>query len=166
MEATIDITPDLMAGFLDEASEHLEALNSHLMVFEGAAEAAPVRFDNDESREQMNTMFRAAHSLKGLSATFGFSDINRLTHTMETLFDQAREGKHSFDLATLETLLRCVDKLESLVGQLTDPSGQLVDVDAALAELQAIIDGGPAAGRRISPRRRSRRPPRQPRRRN
>ena len=71
MEATIAITPDLMAGFLDEAAGHLEALNEHLLAFESRAETGPITFEDEEDRERMTEMFRAAHSLKGLTATFG-----------------------------------------------------------------------------------------------
>ena len=141
MEATIDITPDLMAGFLDEAAEHLEALNEHLLAFESRAETGAITFEDEEDRERMTEMFRAAHSLKGLTATFGFGDLNRLTHIMETLFDEARCQKRTFDLPTLNILLGAVDSLERLVALLTDPSGDSVDVDAAIARLDAVLRG-------------------------
>ena len=141
MEATIDITPDLMAGFLDEAAEHLEALNEHLLAFESRAETGPITFEDEEDRERMTEMFRAAHSLKGLTATFGFGDLNRLTHIMETLFDEARCQKRTFDLPTLNILLGAVDSLERLVVLLTNPSGESVDVDAAIARLDAVLHG-------------------------
>ena len=126
MEATVDITHELMAGFLDEAAEHLDELNDHLMAFETDAERGAIDFQRDEDRERMTVMFRAAHSLKGLSATFGFADINHLTHTMETLFDQAPgvpSGYRSTEEGGLELRPGYLEGQRDLAAAKRDPSG-------------------------------------------
>ena len=92
MGSSFEITPELMAGFLDEAPEYLEMLDVGLMEFESKAGTDVLALDTPEDQEQINVMFRAAHSLKGLAAAFGFDKIKELTHRMETLFDHVRMG--------------------------------------------------------------------------
>jgi len=75
MSSSIEITPELLAGFLDEAPEYLEMLDAGLMEFESKAGSGVLALDTPEDQEQMNVMFRAAHSLKGLAAAFGFDKI-------------------------------------------------------------------------------------------
>lgn len=145
MNATIELTPELMAGFLDEAREHLAALNTHLMAFEKSAESGPILFDQDDDRQRMTEMFRAAHSLKGLSATFGFGEINQLTHRMETLFDEARNGRRAFDAETLSRLLGCVGVLEELVVQLESPDGPAPDAEKAMHDMEQLMAQAPTA---------------------
>ena len=76
MAASIEITPDLLAGFFDEAAEHLEALNRCLLAFEKDAEQGPVDFGQSDAAERMNETFRVAHSLQRLTGVFRFDHIN------------------------------------------------------------------------------------------
>src|SRR5262245_11535151 len=91
------ISPELLAGFFDEAAEYLSILNEALLAFENSAGTTVLRLDGPEDHARMNEMFRAAHSLKGLGATLGFDKIRDLTHLMETLFDQLRLGHRNLD---------------------------------------------------------------------
>ena len=50
----------------------------------------------EEDLETINTIFRAAHSIKGGSGTFGFSSVSDFTHVLETLLDQIRQGLDEF----------------------------------------------------------------------
>lgn len=140
MGSSIEITPELMAGFLDEAPEYLDMLDAGLMDFESKAGVGVLALETPEDQEQMNTMFRAAHSLKGLAAAFGFDKIKELTHRMETLFDQVRMGQRDLTAASFETLFRVFDRLKVLVQELADDSEGPVEIDDILAELDDILE--------------------------
>ena len=80
--------------FFDEAQEHLESIE------EKAMSLASGRHDP----ELLNSIFRAAHSIKGGSGTFGFTQLSDATHEMETLFDQLRKGKRQPDKGWIRLL--------------------------------------------------------------
>jgi len=116
--------------FLEECFEGLEVMESGLL-----------HLDEGTDLEEINTIFRAAHSIKGGSAAFGFDHISEFTHVMETLLDQLRSGKRQVDQATVDLLLASVDTLRAMVEGLKDDSGP---DDAQVAELkkqlQAAVD--------------------------
>ena len=68
--------------FLDEAREHLQNLNTRIMELES----------DPESMDTINEIFRAAHSLKGMAGTMGYSRMQTLTHDMENVFSEVRNG--------------------------------------------------------------------------
>ena len=68
-----------------------------------------------ENIEQMNVMFRAAHTFKGMAATMGFRQIVELTHEMESLIDRFRTGRLTLDSSLIDILFECLDALEGLV---------------------------------------------------
>ena len=65
--------------------------------------------------ESINTIFRAAHSIKGGSATFGFNQIASFTHVLESLLDDIREGKRRLDQAAVDIMLGSVDGLREML---------------------------------------------------
>ena len=87
----------------------------------------------------MNKMFRAAYSLKGLAAAFGFDKIKELTHRMETLFDEVRMHKRTVSAESFETLFRVFDRLKGLVEELKDETSDLVVTEDILAEVDLIL---------------------------
>jgi len=145
MAPSIEITPELLAGFLDEAPEYLDMLDAGLMDFETHAGSGTLSLDTPELQEQMTTMFRAAHSLKGLAAAFGFDKIKELTHRMETLFDQVRMGKRALSADSFETLFSVFDRLKALVAELSEENGEEIEIADILAALDAILES-PGAG--------------------
>lgn len=70
--------------------------------------------------EVINTIFRAAHSIKGGSGTFGFNDIASFTHVLETLLDQMRAGERDVTTPAIEALLASVDCLRDMINALQD----------------------------------------------
>lgn len=70
---------------------------------------------NNTTGESINTIFRAAHSIKGCSATFGFGDISDFVHVMETVLDEMREGNLSASQELLELLLKALDMLRMML---------------------------------------------------
>jgi two-component system chemotaxis sensor kinase CheA len=109
----------------------------------GSMEAALLALSAGEAdAELINTIFRVAHSIKGGSATFGFSDVAAFTHVLETLLDQLRSGRRQVHQQLVDVLLRSVDVLRAML----TATRQKQPVDAALtaalhAELQQIMQG-------------------------
>lgn len=90
--------------FFDEAEEHLANLESQVL---GLNLAAP-------DPDTQNEIFRAAHSVKGGAATFGFKDMADLVHNVETLLDDVRKGRRALNTAMVETILETVDVLKAM----------------------------------------------------
>ena len=97
-----------IATFFDEAQEHLESIEEQAMAL-GSGQHDP---------EVLNSIFRAAHSIKGGSGTFGFSQLADATHEMETLFDGLRKGKGTADQNTVRLLLDACDAFKAHVARL------------------------------------------------
>ena len=74
-------TNQYMEMFLEESREHLQSLNECLLVLE----------QNPEDSSVLNEIFRSAHTIKGMSATMGFTEIAELTHEMENVLDLLRK---------------------------------------------------------------------------
>ncbi|HEX6833382.1 MAG TPA: Hpt domain-containing protein, partial [Rudaea sp.] len=129
---TIDLSR-FQATFFAESREGLDAMEAGLLALEsGGADG-----------ETINTIFRAAHSIKGGSATFGFKAIAETTHLLETLLDRIRSGKRSVDEASSDALLASVDVLRGMLDRaeegVPDTHG-----DAALdARLKALLEDAP-----------------------
>ncbi len=123
---TIDMT-QFHQVFFEESFEGLEVMESGLLSMDpGAADA-----------EEINAIFRAAHSIKGGSGTFGFSDIAAFTHVMETLLDEMRDGRRQVTSEALEVLLRSVDVLREM---LAASSGKGVLDEVLMKEQQQELE--------------------------
>jgi len=132
--------------FLEECFEGLEVMESGLL-----------NLDEGTDLEEINTIFRAAHSMKGGSAAFGFNHISEFTHVMETLLDQLRSGKRSVDRASVDLLLASVDVLRAMVEGLKSDERPDEEVVSDLTKrLQATIEALPEqaeekAGEEVQP---------------
>ena len=105
--------------FFAEASEALDAMESSLLKMgPGAADS-----------ETINTVFRAAHSIKGGAGMFGFNDIAGSTHTLETLLDELRAGRMLVTAPLCDSLLQSVDQIRSMMSALQKQ--QVFDISAA-----------------------------------
>ncbi len=122
--------------FFEESEENLEAMEQGLLGLDvGAVDA-----------EVINTIFRAAHSIKGGSGTFGFTAAASFTHVMETLLDEVRAGRRAATRPLVDLLLRSVDCLRGILAA-TRGGGE---VDAAAVavvrgELERALHGDAAA---------------------
>jgi two-component system chemotaxis sensor kinase CheA len=127
------------ATFFEESREGLAAMESGLLALEQGSRDA----------ELINSIFRAAHSIKGGSATFGFTAVAELTHVLETLLDELRSGTRAVGAASIDAMLGSVDVLRALLAEAEH--GHPVDaaaVSAAHARLGAVMaaaDEAPAA---------------------
>lgn len=115
-----------IATFFDEAREHLESIEERAMVLGTGREDA----------ETLNAIFRAAHSIKGGSGTFGFAQLAEATHEMETLFDGLRKGRGRADENTVRLLLDACDVFKAHLARLM--AGERGN-DAGIAGVRARI---------------------------
>ena len=96
--------------FYDESFEGLDSME----------ELLPSLSEGDADKESVNTIFRAAHSIKGGSATFGFSAVAEFTHILESLLDEMREGEREVTTEAISLLLQSVDCLREMLLSLQD----------------------------------------------
>lgn len=129
--------------FFEESFEGLDVMEATLLNLDvGAADS-----------EAINTIFRAAHSIKGGSATFGFAAIAEFTHLMETLLDEMRDGRRTVTQTAVDLLLRSVDALRELVRAAQEGGAADMEGIAALqGELQAELGQQSAASAAGAPR--------------
>jgi two-component system chemotaxis sensor kinase CheA len=117
-----------IATFFDEAKEHLETIEEQAMALGSGRDDA----------ETLNSIFRAAHSIKGGSGTFGFTQLSEATHEIETLFDGLRKGKGKADAATVRVVLDACDVFKSHVAKLkAGERGHDPAMDELVAKLKA-----------------------------
>ena len=106
---SIDMSQFLQT-FYEESFEGLEVMEAELLHLDvGAADA-----------ETINTIFWAAHSIKGGSGTFGLTAVAEYTHLMETLLDEMRDGRRQVTQEAVDILLRSVDVLREMLTALRD----------------------------------------------
>ena len=121
--------------FFEESFEGLDAMESGLLNLNRG----------DVDAEEINTIFRAAHSIKGGSGTFGFAGVADFTHVMETLLDEMRDGRRQVTQMAVNVLLGSVDCLRSMLTAIQDE--QNVDEKAVAIHKQALdteLHSGPA----------------------
>lgn len=99
--------------FRAESEKYIKEMSDSLLALEK---------DPDNS-EQMNTLFRAAHTFKGMASTMGFKHIVELAHEMESLIDRLRTQQLILDSFLIDILLACVDSLEKLVESVFEING-------------------------------------------
>jgi two-component system, chemotaxis family, sensor kinase CheA len=106
---TIDLS-QFHGVFFEESFEGLEVMESELLELDL----------NNPDIEAINKIFRAAHSIKGGSGSFGFTDITNFTHVLETLLDEVRADKHQLDQEEVNLLLTSVDCLRDMLSAARD----------------------------------------------
>lgn len=123
--------------FLAEAEEIVESLNTDLMRLADSGKAEP---------SVLNSIFRAAHSLKGLSGMFGFEAMASLSHNLENLLDSLRLGKIELTPAIVDLLLEALSVLHTLL-EMKSKGEVDVSVEGVIKKLNsAIIEHGKVKG--------------------
>jgi two-component system chemotaxis sensor kinase CheA len=113
--------------FIEESQEHLDDIERLLMALH----------IEQPDLEELNSIFRAAHSIKGGSGIFGFEALISVTHVMENLFDKARQGQFIFSSHVIDELLVAVDALRTLLAGYSDgaePDWAMVEKTTTLVE--------------------------------
>ena len=125
--------------FFDEAKEHLAEMERLLLALDVT----------EPDAEDLDAVFRAAHSIKGGSGTFGFNDMCEVTHVLETLLDRVRKRELPLSEAMVNALLQVGDVLREQLASHQD--GTVFDgqsAEPAMQLLRGLIDapGGVADG--------------------
>ncbi|SJJ22386.1 chemotaxis protein CheA [Shigella sonnei] len=141
---SMDIS-DFYQTFFDEADELLADMEQHLLVLQPEAPDA----------EQLNAIFRAAHSIKGGAGTFGFSVLQETTHLMENLLDEARRGEMQLNTDIINLFLETKDIMQEQLDaykQSQEPDAASFDyICQALRQLALEVKGEtPSAVTRLS----------------
>ena len=123
--------------FLDESKEHLQNLNTSVLNLE----------QDPENPDTISEIFRAAHTLKGMAGTMGYKRMQNLTHDMENVFSEVRDGKLKVNAGMIDVLFRCLDAIEEYVSVISETSDEGDnDNEPIIKELNDILAGKAASG--------------------
>lgn len=119
--------------FIDETKEHLQNLNEQILILE----------KEPDNTETINEIFRAAHSLKGMAGTMGYKRMQRLTHDMENVFSNIRDGKMTVEDDLIDILFRGLDALENYLETIQTTADEgTEDNEDIIKALNDILEGG------------------------
>ena len=128
---TVDMS-QFYQTFLEESFEGLDTMESCLLNLDVG----------DADIEAVNTIFRAAHSIKGGAATFGFDEVAEFTHVVETLLDQIRSGERPVEQNLVDYFLQSVDCLRTMLHAVQSEAPVMTDdVRALMQALEAALGG-------------------------
>jgi two-component system chemotaxis sensor kinase CheA len=130
LSAGIDLS-QFYQVFFEEAGENLDRMEQQLLEID--IEAA--------DDEELNSIFRCAHSVKGGAATFGFADVAELTHQMETLLDKLRRHELAPTAAMVDVLLQAGDALRAQLARHQGGGGPEIDTTELLFNIRAMVAG-------------------------
>lgn len=131
MSAGIDLS-QFFQVFFEEAGENLDSMEQMLLELDVS------KADDEE----LNAIFRCAHSVKGGAATFGFSDVAELTHQMEALLDKLRRHELQPTAQMVDVLLAAGDALKALLARHQGSGGGELDTTELLFSIKTLCDGG------------------------
>ena len=122
--------------FLDETNEHLQNLNTQILTLE----------QEPDNMDTINEIFRAAHSLKGMAGTMGYKRMQNLTHDMENVFSEVRNGNITVKANMIDILFQCLDALEEYNTNIRESADEGTnDNEPLIRQLNIILKGGAEA---------------------
>ena len=134
--------------FLDESNEHLQTLSDQLIILE----------KEPDNSDTINEIFRVAHSLKGMAGTMGYKRMQNLTHDMENVFSEVRNGNMEVNSNLVDVLFQCLDALETYVDNIRETQDEGTDDNEPIIKaLNAFIasegkgNAAPAAKKEEAP---------------
>ncbi len=129
---------EFVNGFLEEAREHLEAIETALLEVENAP----------DDPEKIDSLFRPFHTIKGMAGFLNLRDINCLTHEVETLLDQGRKGKRPVTPGLIDIVFDVVDILKvqiaAIANWIANPEGDTIPqppVAEMIGRLRNVVSG-------------------------
>ena len=126
-------TSQYLELFIDETKEHLQSLNEHILQLEKEPEDA----------DTINEIFRAAHTLKGMAGTMGYTRMQRLTHDLENVFQEIRNGNMKANAKLIDILFRGLDALEGYLEIIsTTGSEGTEDNEDIIKDLDELVKEG------------------------
>jgi two-component system chemotaxis sensor kinase CheA len=124
------IDEELLKEWFEEAYELIDKIEESLLVLES----------NTSDSEAIDSLFRAAHTLKGGSATVQFLEISHFTHTMEDAMDEIRNGAVKVSSGIVDVLLRALDIIKEMVAARAQSNVYSENFDETLNELKKIAE--------------------------
>ncbi|WP_461613072.1 chemotaxis protein CheW [Clostridium sp. Marseille-QA1073] len=121
-------TSQYLSMFLEESMDNLQTLNESLLILE----------QEPNDKEKLNEIFRVAHTIKGMAATMGYNTIAELTHKMEDVLSNFREGKLNVTRKVVTVLFKCLDTLENMVDNIAEDNEEEVDIEEIVEALEGI----------------------------
>ncbi|NLW47775.1 MAG: chemotaxis protein CheA [Firmicutes bacterium] len=125
-------TSQYLSVFMDECQEHLLTLNQSLLELEHDPENVPI----------LDKIFRAAHTLKGASATMGFNKMANLTHALEDVLGKLRSKELTVSSELMNCLFEAVDSLEILTTTISEGKEEDIEISGTVQDLHRFISGG------------------------
>jgi two-component system chemotaxis sensor kinase CheA len=118
--------------FLTESREHVSAINQWLLELERGGATG--------SAEAVSAIFRAVHTVKGMSATMGYTVVAELSHELETLLDRVRRGELAVSGDLMDVLFRAADVLEGAIEAAVKGGGEQLSTADVLRRLRALAE--------------------------
>ena len=124
-----------MGMYIDGSKENLDLMDKYLLALE----------QDPSNLEAVGEIFRAAHTLKGMSATMGFEKVAHLTHVMENILDKLRNHQLEVTSPIIDLVFETFDVLRVLINDSIESTDSGVDLDGIVAKLNAAANGQTAA---------------------
>ena len=115
--------------FVSEALEHLQLINQELVELE----------QNPASSKALEQIFRSAHTIKGMAATMGYTDLSQLAHALEDLLDRVRQGEQAVTSPLMDVLFASVDSMSALVDDVAADRKSELDIQVLISRLRGIV---------------------------
>ncbi|MCY6959537.1 chemotaxis protein CheA [Clostridium brassicae] len=122
-------TSQYLSMFLEESMDNLQTLNESLLELE----------QEPDDIDKLNEIFRVAHTIKGMAATMGYNNMAELTHKMEDVLSEFREGKLKVTQNVVTVLFKCLDTLEQMVNNISEGIEDDVHIDEIISGLEKIV---------------------------
>ncbi|WP_234119576.1 chemotaxis protein CheA [Clostridium hydrogenum] len=123
-------TSQYLSIFLEESMDNLQTLNEALLILE----------QEPENVDKLNEIFRVAHTIKGMAATMGFNTMAALTHKMEDVLSEFRNGELKVTKQVVTILFKCLDTLEQMVDNIQNGEEEEIPVDDIITKLESISE--------------------------
>ncbi len=118
--------------FIEETKEHLLNLSQQLMILE----------EEPDNTDTINEIFRAAHSLKGMAGTMGYKRMQHLTHIMENVLSEIRNGEMDVNSHLVDILFQCLDALEEYLEEIINTADEGTNENEPIVDLlNAFLEG-------------------------
>ncbi|MCR3757760.1 chemotaxis protein CheA [Clostridium felsineum] len=121
-------TSQYLSIFLEESMDNLQTLNEALLQLE----------QEPDNVDKLNEIFRVAHTIKGMAATMGYNTMAALTHKMEDVLSEFRDGELKVTQEVVTVLFKCLDTLEQMVDNIQNGEEEEIPVDDIITKLESI----------------------------
>ncbi|MCD4780387.1 MAG: chemotaxis protein CheA [Candidatus Omnitrophica bacterium] len=126
---------EFLSEFLDESEEHLAVLNDKMLEAESS-----IKQGTDMSDDDLNAMFRAAHTIKGTASFIGLNKVINLMHKTETLLQHLRNREINLTGEIVDVLFSSFDSLTSLLTSLRESGEEAGEIENDVAKIEMILN--------------------------